>query len=144
MAKRRARNLDDQAIERIIGVLDGWSGRLSWILLVDTIERHLGARYTRQALDKHGRIKSAYQIAKARLNKAPSPGLRHKISDAEMGVLIQRLERLEAENGRLKVENENLLEQFMTWAYNAHLKGLTKEYLSTPLPFVDRELTKVK
>ncbi len=42
MTKRRARNLDDQAIERIIGILDGWSGKLSWDLLVDSIERYLG------------------------------------------------------------------------------------------------------
>lgn len=144
MTKRRARNLDDQAIERIIRILDGWSGKLSWDLLVDSIERYLGVRYTRQALDKHGRIKSAYQIAKERISNISSSGRRQRLAGAETGVLIQRLERLEAENARLRVENERLLEQFMTWAYNAHLKGLSKEYLNAPLPSVDRELTKAK
>lgn len=143
MAKRRARNLDDHAIERIVGVLDGWSGKLSWDLLIEAIEKRLGVRYTRQALDKHARIKSAYQSTKTRLSKAPGSELHQKLSTVEVGALTERLKRLEAENARLKVENESLLEQFVTWAYNAYLKGMTKEYLSTPLPRVDRELTKL-
>ena len=56
MAKRQARNLDDHAIERIVCVLDGWSGKLSWDLLIEAIEKRLGVRYTRQALDKHARV----------------------------------------------------------------------------------------
>jgi len=40
---------------------------------------------------------------------------------------MERLERLAAENARLQAENGHLLEQFMTWAYNAYLKGLSKE-----------------
>lgn len=143
MAKRRARNLDDQAIERIVGVLDGWSGKLYWDLLIEAIEKRLGVRYTRQALDKHARIKSAYQATKTRLSKVPGSEPLQKLSTVEVGALTERLERLEAENARLKVENESLLEQFVTWAYNAYLKGMTKEYLSTPLPRVDRELTKL-
>ncbi|MBX8548823.1 hypothetical protein K5D68_04305 [Pseudomonas cichorii] len=143
MAKRRARNLDDQAIERIVGVLDGWSGKLYWDLLIEAIEKRLGVRYTRQALDKHARIKSAYQATKTRLSKVPGSEPLQKLSTVEVGALTERLKRLEAENARLKVENESLLEQFVTWAYNAYLKGMTKEYLSTPLPRVDRELTKL-
>lgn len=73
----------------------------------------------------------------------PGSGLHQKLSTAEVGALTERLKRLEAENARLKVENESLLEQFVTWAYNAYLKGMTKESLSTPLPRVDRELTKL-
>lgn len=143
MAKRRARNLDDQAIERIVGMLDGWSGKLSWDLLIEAIEKRLDARYTRQTLDKHVRIKSAYQVTKTRLGKVPGSELHQKLSAVEVGALTERLKRLEAENARLKVENHSLLEQFVTWAYNAYLKGMTKENLSTPLPRVDRELTKL-
>lgn len=143
MTKRRARNLDDHAIEHIVGVLDGWAGKLSWDLLIEAIEKRLAVRYTRQALDKHARIKSAYQVAKTRLSKVPGSELRQKLSTVEVGAFTERLKRLEAENARLKVENESLLEQFVTWAYNAYLKGMTKEYLSTPLPRVDRELTKL-
>lgn len=143
MAKSRAKNLNDETIETIVGVLDGWSNKLTWELLIDAIEKRMHVRYTRQALDKHARIKIAYQLTKERISGAPTIERRKKLSDAEATALTERLARLEAENDRLKVENERLLEQFITWAYNAHLKGLTKEYLNSPLPRVDREITKL-
>lgn len=141
MVKRRAKNIDDCTIQQIIGLLDGWAAKLSWDLLVDEIFKRLGIRYTRQALDKHARIKIAYQSAKQRVSKTLRPEYHKKLTCQELGPIMERLERLAAENARLRAENGHLLEQFVTWAYNAHLKGLTKEYLSTPLPRVDREVT---
>lgn len=141
MTKGRAKNLNDDTIELIVGMLDGWSGKLAWDLFIDVIEKRLRVRYTRQALDKRARIKTAYQDAKKRLSGAPRSGRHQKLTAVEVGVITQRVYRLEAENSRLKVEGDRLLEQFVTWAYNAHLKGLTKEYLNTPLPGVDRERT---
>lgn len=141
MVKRRAKNIDDGTIQQIIGLLDGWAAKLSWDLLVDEIVKRLGIRYTRQALDKHARIKIAYQSAKQRVSKTPRPDDHKKLACQELGPIMERLERLAGENARLRAENGHLLEQFVTWAYNAHLKGLTKEYLSTPLPRVDREVT---
>ncbi|KNC13655.1 hypothetical protein [Pseudomonas sp. RIT-PI-a] len=141
MVKRRAKNIDDCAIQQIVGVLDGWAAKLSWDLLVDEIEKRLGVRYTRQTLDKHARIKIAYQCTKQRLSEAYSPEHQKKLACQELGPIMERLERLAVENARLRAENGHMLEQFVTWAYNAHLKGLTKEYLNTPLPRVDREVT---
>lgn len=143
MAKSRAKNLDDKSIELIVGVLDGWSGKLTWGMLVDEVEKRTRARYTRQALDKHARIKAAYQLTKERLSAVPRSDRKYKLSAPEVEALTERYKRLEAENRRLKAENERLLEQFVTWAYNAHLKGVTKEFLNNPLPRVDREQTKV-
>ncbi|ENY75435.1 hypothetical protein C206_22219 [Pseudomonas putida TRO1] len=141
MGKRRAKNIDDCIIQQVVGVLDGWADKLSWDLLVDEIEKRSGIRYTRQALDKHARIKIAYQCTKQRLGKTPSLEHQKKLTSQELRPIMERLERLAAENARLQKENGHLLEQFVTWAYNAYLKGLTKEYLSTPLPRVDREVT---
>ncbi|AUY34349.1 hypothetical protein [Pseudomonas sp. PONIH3] len=143
MTKGRAKNLNEDAIGVIVAILDGWSGKLTWDLLIDMIERRLLVRYTRQALDKRARVKMAYQVAKQRVGGESSYKAGQKPSAVEAGVLSQRVSRLEAENSRLKIENERLLEQFVTWGYNAYLKGLTKEYLNTPLPRVDREVTKV-
>ncbi|NQB78276.1 hypothetical protein DZ919_032310, partial [Pseudomonas aeruginosa] len=64
MTKGRAKNLNDDAIGVIVAILDGWSGKLTWDLLIDMIERRLFVRYTRQALDKRARVKVAYQVAK--------------------------------------------------------------------------------
>ncbi|WP_369989391.1 hypothetical protein [Pseudomonas xanthosomatis] len=144
MIRGRAKNLNEDAIGVIVAVLDGWSGKLTWDLLIDVIERRLLVRYTRQALDKRARVKLAYQLAKQRVSGGASLKSKSKPSSVEVAVINQRLSRLEAENSRLKFENERLLEQFVTWSYNAYLKGLTKEYLGTPLPRVDRELTKIR
>lgn len=141
MAKRRGRNIDEYTIIQIVELLDGWSAKLSWDLLVDEIDKRVGNRYTRQALDKHARIKIAYQATRKRVSNTSDQGLRQKYCSQELGPTLERLERLGAENSRIKMENERLLEQFVTWAYNAHLKGLTQEYLNTPLPGVDREVT---
>jgi len=143
MAKGRAKNIDDTIIEIIVGILDGWSGKLTWDSLIGEIEKRTRARYTRQALDRHARIKMAYQITKERISETPKSERGHKLSAVEIQVMLERYQRLQAENERLKIENERLLEQFVTWAYNAHLKGLTKDYLNSSLPRVDREQTKL-
>ena len=71
-------------------------------------------------------------------NKEDQP---RKLSSVEVQVLQQRYARLEAENARLKAENEHLLEQFVVWAYNAHTRNLDKNFLSQPLPDVNRDPT---
>lgn len=141
--KRRSRNLDDDAIELIVCLLDGWSGKLTWELLSEAIAKRMGAHYTRQALDKHARIKLAFQLRKEKLAGLPRIERERKLSQAETEVIVQRYDRLRAENERLVRENNHLLEQFHVWLYNAHLKGLTRDYLDTPLPSVDRERTKL-
>lgn len=142
-SKSRAKNLDDKTIALIVGILDGWSGKLTWGLLAEAIAKRTGAHYTRQALDKHARIKAAFQLRKERLTGASRAMHKRKLSEAETEALAQRYERLQAENERLVRENNHLLEQFQTWLYNAHLRGLTREYLNTPLPSVDRECTRL-
>ncbi|WP_454730869.1 MULTISPECIES: hypothetical protein [Cupriavidus] len=143
-SKSRARNLGDQDIEAIARLLDGWDGKLSWELLIETVETRLKARYTRQALSQHARIKQAFQLTKERLTGLPrskkqgSAGL----GATEAQALLERYQRLEAENARLKAENERLLEQFVVWAYNASNRGLDAQFLSQPLPRVDREQTR--
>ncbi len=141
--KSRARNLHDEDIEAICRLLDGWDGKLSWELLVEAIESQLNALYTRQALSQRARIKQAFQVTKERIAGQPrsrkdgSTGL----GPIEAQALLERHSRLEAENTRLKVENERLLEQFVVWAYNASSHGLDVRFLNRPLPRVDRDQT---
>lgn len=56
----------------------------------------------------------------------------------QLGEAMSRIARLEAENQRLEAENQRLLEQFVVWGYNAHTRGLDKDFLSQPLPRVNR------
>lgn len=124
----------------------GWlGGKLTWDLLIEAIEARQKTQYTRQALSQHSRIKQAFQLTKERLTGQPrneqkgSEGL----GATEAQALLERYARLEAENARLKADNERLLEQLVVWAYNASNRGLDAGFLNRPLPKVDRDQTRV-
>jgi len=138
----RAKNLSDEDVARIVEILDGWAGPLRWELLIAEVERRLFARYTRQALHKHARIKDAFASRKESLAAAPGAP-RKPAASPELQLALDRIERLTAENQRLEDENGRLLEQFVRWAYNASTRNLDEDFLSQPLPTVDREQTSV-
>lgn len=129
------RRLRDKDIETVVSLLDGWSGPLTWDKLIFSIEIRLNLRVTRQALDRHKRIADAFKVTKRRLRAATDDG---KTVSLEMRKMQERLSRLESENERLKMENNNLLEQFRRWSYNAHTKGLDEMFLNQSLPPVER------
>ena len=133
------RQLTDKDIEIIVKILDGWTGKLTWDALLDTIEDCLHRRYTRQALDRHERIKRAYDIRKEALRHGEKE--QDVVVSVEHRKTLERARRLAAENERLRAENNALLEQFARWAYNAHTRGLDLELLNKPLPEANRERT---
>jgi len=55
-------------------------------------------------------------------------------SAAELTAALQRVDRQKAGIERLEREVALLVEQFFTCAYNAHTRGLSREFLSRPLP----------
>lgn len=134
---KRARNLDDKAIEQIVEMLDGWSSpKLTWELLIKQIMLRLRAEYSRQALHNHTRIKEAFATRKQELAGRDQRELKTLTPEH------QRIARLEAENERLKRENNNLLEQFHRWVYNGYLKqmdGRMRDFMNQPLPPVHRD-----
>ncbi|MNF79157.1 hypothetical protein D3C84_613630 [compost metagenome] len=139
LVARKGKNLTDDAIEQIVRLLDGWNDKLTWELLIEAAVPRLHYRYTRQALHKHQRIRAAYALRKESLRDS-SNGPVH-MATGELGECLARIARLEAENQRLEAENQRLLEQFVVWAYNAHTRGLNKDFLSQPLPRVNRGQT---
>lgn len=136
---RRGKNLTDEAIEQIVRLLDGWEGKLTWEALINATVTRLHCRYTRQALHKHERIRAAFALRKKSLGGQEKVGIRR--GSGQLEDAMTRIARLEAENQRLDAENQRLLEQFVVWAYNAHTRGLDKEFLSQPLPRVNRRQT---
>ena len=139
MSHSRGRNLDDDAISRIVAVLDGWKGRLTWESLIEAVDRHVHARYTRQTLHKHERIRQAFAQRKEALQSGPSD--RAIVGPPELQAALERIGRLEAENARLEAENQSLLGQFARWAYNANTRGFDRDFLNQPLPPVNRDET---
>src|SRR5690242_6857781 len=102
MNHRRAKNLSDRDIALIVAILDGWSGRLSWDLLIEAIERRMYAHYTRQALHRHERIRQAFSLRKNALS--PDEGTKHvHAASPELQVALERIARLKAENERLRI-----------------------------------------
>lgn len=143
MTRIRGKNIDKATEAVIIGILDGWSGKLSWDLLTEAVLAQVGHRYVRQALDANERISAAYKTHRTRLRgitqEVPSPNM-----SPEVRILHELNERLKAENVRLLAENRAYIETFTTWAYNASNRGLTGEYLNTPIPQIDKEQTREK
>ena len=138
--RERSRNLSNRDIEHIVEMLDGWSSsKLTWALLIDKITLRLRVEYTRQALHKHTRIKEAFAARKKELAGSGQPEFKALTPDQ------QRIARLEAENRRLKRENNNLLEQFNRWVYNGYLKQMDermRDFMNQPLPQVHRDPSK--
>lgn len=140
MTKLRAKNLSDEMIAEIVEVIDGWnSEKLTWGILIEVLRTTGLPEYTRQALDRHPRIKLAYHSRKEmlrekRFNGSVQPSAKVPLDDS-------RVEILEATVNRLKKENNHLLELFMRWLYNATSAGLSTADLDKPMPHVDRDTT---
>ena len=133
-----AKHLTDADVEKIVGVIDGWSGKLGWESLCDAVAPAIGTRPTRQTLSAQRRIKAAFGDKKERLKG----DLQETKTPPSLAIAGQRIKRLDEENARLKKENSRLLEQYVVWQYNAYRHGLTDEKLNAPLPVIDREAKK--
>lgn len=136
MKQRRAKNLDDAGIKEIVEILDGWSEKLTWDLLIDAINFRTHNEYTRQTLHKHERIRNAFDLRKIAL--ADGDATIRSVRSPELQKALERIARLEVEAKRIESENTQLLEQFVRWAYNAHTRGLDSNFLNRPLPPVSR------
>ena len=135
--RHRNQNLNDSIILQIVEILDGWSAdKLTWESLIERIDATLRKRYTRQALHNHARIKDAFTYRKAFLrDNSDTP---QKSASPEQ----ERIYKLESEIARLKMENNNLLEQFHRWVYNGNLNALSgqmRDLMNSPLPKIYRE-----
>jgi hypothetical protein len=133
-----ARRLTDANIKYICEMIDGWRGPLTWERLADAVEGAFRHRYTRQALNAHERIRTAYAVYRNVFRNMPEQAPKGSL---ELQAAQERITRLKAQNTRLEVENERLLGQFVRWLYNASLHGLDQETLNRSLPSVDRDRT---
>jgi|TARA_R100001132_G_C3241118_1_gene71821 hypothetical protein len=130
-----AKHLTERDIEKILGAIDGWQGKLTWDSLCDAVIKQIGKRPTRQSLNANTRIKQAFLDKKARLKG----DFQETKTPPSLAIAGQRIKRLEEENARLKAENSRLLEQYVVWQYNAYRHGMSEEKLNASLPVIDRE-----
>lgn len=131
--------------ETILAIIDGWTGKLSYDLLLEKLRAELGLKRkpSRFTLQKHDEIKHAFDLKKEALRDKKSAAIEDakqlfessgKLSDlipnlrdddAMIAELIKQVENLEKENERLSAENKRissqndiLLERFARWQHN--------------------------
>lgn len=128
-----APKLNDTGIEKAVRLLDGWVGKLTWDRYLAMLEVEIGHKYTKAAMLRHPRIKSAWDHAKehAKDDKSVSDSRRAVETDKA----LERVKLLEARVERLTRENNALLEQFVRWSHNAVRGGLTLDDLERSLPY---------
>lgn len=129
-----AKHLTEKDIGIIINQIDSIRDKLTWDDLCDAAEPLIGTRPTRQTLNAHERIKTAFTLKKEQLKA----GFQTSKRPPSLAIAEQRIRRLESENERLKRENEQMLQRFVTWQYNAYKHGMTPANLDAALPVIDR------
>lgn len=133
-----AKHLTENDIEAILNIIDGWdSEKLTWEKICEKSAGVVGKKPTRQSLNAHDSIKTAY-LAKKKGIKVH--GIRKPLS-ANQQIASDRIKNLESKIERLKMENNNLLEKFIKWQYNAYKAGMTEAQLNRELPDIDRDCT---
>jgi|SRR5690554_1395743 len=134
------RHLTSHDIQVLVDIIDAWEGRLTWNLLCDRAGEVFGFRPTRQTLNSHLPVKSAFDAKKNYIRTGLTPSRRpSSLSYAE-----QKIRKLESEVERHRYENERLIEQFIRWQYNAQKRGITRAMLDEHLPVIDRDSSEKK
>lgn len=116
---------------RIEALIQDWRNpKLSWESLVSACKNELGIETTRQALNTRERIKALMRLRKTEL-KAPSktPGY---VKDNQAA--NKRIELLTRRVGELEYANNQLIDMFIRWQYNASLYNISEEKLNQPVP----------
>lgn len=134
---KRSRHLTDKDVKKIVELLDGWDGSITWEMLRNACTDSIGFAPTRQTLYSFTQIAGAYRLAKERAKE----GVKDLKIPPTLAMAAQRIEKLTREVERLERENAALLEQFVTWQYNAHTHGLSYDKLNKGLLKTDRRQT---
>jgi len=131
-----AKHITDKDIEKVVSLIDQWDDekKFTWDSLCGLALKRYSITATRQTLQGYSRIKSAYSDKKKDLR---DNGKRKLKVPPSLNIAAKRIATLEAENNRLKKEQERLLAQFVVWQYNAYAHGITMDELNRPLPKKD-------
>lgn len=131
-----AKHLTDTDVSNVCELLDDWpmDAKLTWDRLVEAVAHDYSFVTTRQTLQKQPRIKGAFtEVKKLVSGNSPKAAVRNRHLPSSLKAAADQLETKERKIERLEAENNQLLEQFHTWLYNATQHGITIEQLNEPL-----------
>jgi hypothetical protein len=116
-----SRRLTDADVGTAVKLLDCWTGKLTWERYLAILSTQLaGARYTKAGLRKQPRILNAWEATRKRLAEdVGAEAGAQRNGDAAVAHLRQMISRLRNEVARLRQENQDMLERFQRWSYNA-------------------------
>jgi len=115
----------------ICDIIERWPRPITWNEIIAETAKALGHDWTRQALERHEAIKTAY-AAKRDARPEPDP------IDPAVAFLTEKVERQAREIERLEKLIESYKDLFIRYQYNAHARGITPAELEMSLPPVDR------
>lgn len=141
MKKPRAPDLTPEVVAEIVDLIDGWAGKLTWEILIGKIAEVTGIEYSRFTLLERGSISTAFSLRKESLRGTTSSADRVP-RDARVRAALEQVDRYRNKVERLEKQNQMLLEQFVVWATNAEMKGVSIAMLNCPLPKPSRDRSK--
>lgn len=137
MRKSRSRKLSREIALKIAEVISELGPPITWARVMKESADKTRLRYRRQTLSRNPIIRHAYMLKK----KAGLLGTKGKGRCRKCGELSckDRAQSLASQLSELRAENQELLQKFVVWSYNAHLQGISEEGLNRPIPMVDRK-----
>lgn len=134
--KLLAKHLSAADISAIVDTINGWKiPPFTWDAICAAVEPLVGKRPTRQSISSNALIKIAYKKRNETLGQEYIP----RPSPSSLSVSEARIDQLEAKLRVVSARNQQLLEQFVVWQYNASKFGISEHQLNEPLPRIDRE-----
>lgn len=131
-----AKHLSSTDIQAIVNLIRGWNDeKMTWPLICQAAEPLVGKLPTRQSLNAHEAITTAYKAKKSGLKEQ---GVRQR-RPASLNAAAGRIANLESEIAELREINRKYKQMFVVWQYNAYKKGMREHELNKPLPSIDRE-----
>lgn len=120
-----SRYITPHAEAEIVAWLGDWEAglfgnKLTWDLVEKTFD------YSRQALNKNTIIKQAYEKAKDAIRQKVNPKTENDKLNEQLQKAKKRIEELEELKGKYEA-------QWITWVYNAAMRGVTEEDLNKPM-----------
>ncbi len=120
--------------KKVLNIISGWQGKLSWSLLCERVTKELGLGKTisRHTLLAYEDIKIAFEERKMWLKE-------HSVSSSatdnmQLQDAYSRIDKLEAKVRSLEAEKAALTEQFVRWQYNLYYMGNNMDELNKELP----------
>lgn len=133
-----AKHLTGRDVEAIVDIIRGWRNhKLTWQRICESAAGVIGGKITRQTLNAHQEIKTAYTAKKAGLEvHGPTKPL-----PSSLTVAAQQIARLQSKSNEQGTQIAGFLELFAKLQYNAYKYGLTEHQLYEELPRINRERT---